>query len=170
MRIHLYNIFSYTMLVKFLGGVLALCKIILPKLFMGKYIPKLQQKLLGKYVEYFKQTLSLATQAGEKQRVAQYTMGLFFEYGFLVKPNPKRAFYWYLLAGGNKQNDSFAFAFPKLGLCYFYGRGVAKDYQKALEYLTIASTTRYLNEIIDVSKEFVIAHRSIYGNNNQRGL
>jgi TPR repeat protein len=73
--------------------------------------------------------------AGQGHAAAQYKLGVCYEFGKGVAPNPQRAFEYYTLAA----NQGHAVAQYSLGACYKFGKGVAPNPQRAFEYYTLAA-------------------------------
>lgn len=78
---------------------------------------------------------SLETAAALGDKEAQYNLGFFYQMGFGVQKNYKKAFEYYSKAAD--QNHSYAQ--NNLGYLYQCGHGVSTDYFQAYEYYKLAA-------------------------------
>lgn len=96
----------------------------------------------GEYVNQSdKEALIWLTYAAESgSAIAQVRLGNFYKEGVsLVSKDYKKALYWYYEAA--KQND--AAGFYNLGICYYYGYGVAKNTTKAKYWMEKSLEQKY---------------------------
>ena len=78
--------------------------------------------------------LEVVVSKDETNFVANYYLGEIYFYGKEVPKNEKRAFSCYLYAAENHHKESIYM----VGLCYYEGIGVFKDYSQARNYFTEA--------------------------------
>lgn len=76
-------------------------------------------------------TIDYIQKAAEKNVVeAQHLMAQYYESGYYVKKNKKKAFYWYLRAA----NEGYEAVYEKVAECYEKGRGVEQNDHKAAKW------------------------------------
>ena len=66
---------------------------------------------------------------------AQFTLGIFYQYGQGVVEDHKEAVKWYRLAAA----QGHAYAQFRLGFMYYFGRGVVQDHKEAVKWFRLAA-------------------------------
>ena len=77
---------------------------------------------------------------------AQFTLGIFYQYGQGVVEDHKEAVKWYRLAAA----QGHAKAQFRLGFMYYFGRGVVQDHKEAVKWFRLAAAQGYASAQVDL--------------------